>query len=297
MKGALFMTPEQLGCFLAAARENTFLEAAESLHITQSTLSKQIQKLEQELGLALWDRSRRRAVLTPAGEYFLPLAERLFQQHQETRRLMERFRRESAREIQVGALPILTQYEISPQLHRFRGAHPEYVLLLTEAEEQELLEGLHTGRFAVIFTRQATTDPVRHGFLPLTSDRLVAVLPEGHPLAQRDSLRLKDVAGENLLLMPPHTYLHKLCLSLFAQAGETPRVAGASRMESLLSQVRAGEGISFFAQANFRLFQTQGLRAVPLEESPSLAVGIAWNKEEKLSPGVQMLLAFFQASS
>ena len=93
--------------------------------------------------------------------------------------------------------------------------------------------------------------------------------------------------------MPPHTYLHKLCLSLFAQAGETPRVAGASRMESLLSQVRAGEGISFFAQANFRLFQTQGLRAVPLEESPSLAVGIAWNKEEKLSPGVQMLLAFF----
>lgn len=48
MKGALFMTPEQLGCFLAAARENTFLEAAESLHITQSTLSKQIQKLEQE---------------------------------------------------------------------------------------------------------------------------------------------------------------------------------------------------------------------------------------------------------
>lgn len=64
------MTPEQLGCFLAAARENTFLEAAESLHITQSTLSKQIQKLEQELeqelGLALWDRSRRRAVLTPA---------------------------------------------------------------------------------------------------------------------------------------------------------------------------------------------------------------------------------------
>lgn len=134
-------------------------------------------------------------------------------------------------------------------------------------------------------------------FLPLASDRLVAVLPEGHPLAQRDSLRLKDVAGENLLLMPPHTYLHKLCLSLVAQAGETPRVAGASRMESLLSQVRAGEGISFFAQANFRLFQTQGLRAVPLEESPSLAVGIAWNKEEKLSPGVQMLLAFFQASS
>ena len=134
MKGALFMTPEQLGCFLAAARENTFLEAAESLHITQSTLSKQIQKLEQELGLALWDRSRRRAVLTPAGAYFLPLAERLFQQHQETRRLMERFRRESAREIQVGALPILTQYGISPQLHRFRGAHLEYVLLLIEAE-------------------------------------------------------------------------------------------------------------------------------------------------------------------
>ena len=242
MKGALFMTPEQLGCFLAAARENTFLEAAESLHITQSTLSKQIQKLEQELGLALWDRSRRRAVLTPAGEYFLPLAERLFQQHQETRRLMEHFRRESAREIQVGALPILTQYGISPQLHRFRGAHPEYVLLLTEAEEQELLEGLHTGRFAVIFTRQATTDPVRHGFLPLTSDRLVAVLPEGHPLAQRDSLRLKDVAGENLLLMPPHTHLPAQVVPVSFCPGRGDASCGGRQPDGVSAVPSAGRG-------------------------------------------------------
>lgn len=236
------MTPEQLGCFLAAARENTFLEAAESLHITQSTLSKQIQKLEQELGLALWDRSRRRAVLTPAGEYFLPLAERLFQQHQETRRLMEHFRRESAREIQVGALPILTQYGISPQLHRFRGAHPEYVLLLTEAEEQELLEGLHTGRFAVIFTRQATTDPVRHRFLPLASDRLVAVLPEGHPLAQRDSLRLKDVAGENLLLMPPHTHLPAQVVPVSFCPGRGDASCGGRQPDGVSAVPSAGRG-------------------------------------------------------
>ena len=65
------MTLEQIDFFLMAVRCDTFLEAAENLHIAQSTLSKQIQKLETELNLPLFDRTRRQAVLTPAGELFL----------------------------------------------------------------------------------------------------------------------------------------------------------------------------------------------------------------------------------
>lgn len=64
------MTMEQIDFFLMTVRCDTFLEAAENLHIAQSTLSKQIQKLESELNLTLFDRTRRQAVLTPAGELF-----------------------------------------------------------------------------------------------------------------------------------------------------------------------------------------------------------------------------------
>ena len=69
------MTFEQLECFIYAVQENTFFDAAEALHITQSSLSKQIKKMEQELGIQLFDRSKRSAVLTQAGEFFYPEAQ------------------------------------------------------------------------------------------------------------------------------------------------------------------------------------------------------------------------------
>ena len=75
------MTMEQIDFFLMAVRCDTFLEAAENLHIAQSTLSKQIQKLEAELNLPLFDRTRRQAVLTPAGELFLQEATELSRQY------------------------------------------------------------------------------------------------------------------------------------------------------------------------------------------------------------------------
>ena len=71
------MTMEQIDFFLMTVRCDTFLEAAENLHIAQSTLSKQIQKLESELNLTLFDRTRRQAVLTPAGELFCQEASEL----------------------------------------------------------------------------------------------------------------------------------------------------------------------------------------------------------------------------
>ena len=75
------MTFEQIDCFIAAVHADTFFDAAELLHTTQSTLSKQIQKLEKELNLQLFDRSRRNAVLTPAGELFYQEAQELSRQY------------------------------------------------------------------------------------------------------------------------------------------------------------------------------------------------------------------------
>ena len=85
------MTFEQLECFIYAVQENTFFDAAEALHITQSSLSKQIKKMEQELGIQLFDRSKRSAVLTQAGEFFYPEAQKLSLQYQQTIAKMKDF--------------------------------------------------------------------------------------------------------------------------------------------------------------------------------------------------------------
>ena len=89
------MTFEQLQCFIASVEEKTFLDAAHSLYISQSSLSKQIMKLEQELGVMLWDRSRRKAGLTEAGNIFYQDALILLKQYSQSRNRLDRFRTES----------------------------------------------------------------------------------------------------------------------------------------------------------------------------------------------------------
>ena len=104
------MTFEQLQCFIASVEEKTFLDAAHSLYISQSSLSKQIMKLEQELGVMLWDRSRRKAGLTEAGNIFYQDALILLKQYSQARNRLDRFRTESQLTLSVGTLPILTAY-------------------------------------------------------------------------------------------------------------------------------------------------------------------------------------------
>ena len=107
------MTLEQIDFFLMAVRCDTFLEAAENLHIAQSTLSKQIQKLETELNLPLFDRTRRQAVLTPAGELFLQEAAELSLQYHQMLQKMHPFQETTRQPLRVGSLPFLTQYHLT----------------------------------------------------------------------------------------------------------------------------------------------------------------------------------------
>ena len=274
------MTFEQLDGFIAAVESKTFLDAAERLHTTQSTLSKQMSKLEKELGVTLWDRSRRCATLTPAGEQFYQEARKLSAQYRVALRHMQAFQPAALR---VATLPIAAQYGLTPLLHGFASAHPEIDFTLQEVEEQALLDGLKSGRYDVALTRENVLDPKRYAFESLLQDRLVAVLPVAHHLVNRPSVCLEDLSCEPLLLMPPHTALHQLCLQLFSQSGLQPRVARTARMETLLGAVASGEGISLFAEGNFRLFRTTRLTALPIEGAPALGIGIARLRRSKPS--------------
>ena len=114
------MTMEQIDFFLMTVRCDTFLEAAENLHIAQSTLSKQIQKLESELNLTLFDRTRRQAVLTPAGELFCQEASELSRQYHQMLQKMRHFKESECQPLRVGSLPFLTQYHLHLPHPRFR---------------------------------------------------------------------------------------------------------------------------------------------------------------------------------
>ena len=133
------MTFDQIQYFIAIAECNTYFDAAEELNISQSALSKQIIKLEKELGVALLDRSRRKASLTPAGETFYQDALALRRQYEIMNRHMKKYQifTGNKNELRVGTLPILTQYGLTAHFRQFTESHPDIHLILDEVEEKD----------------------------------------------------------------------------------------------------------------------------------------------------------------
>ena len=131
------MTFEQLRAFIAVIECDTFFDAAESLHISQSALSKQIMKLEKELDLKLLDRSHRRALPTEAGNLFYEEAILLYKQYTQALSRMHSYKTSNSQNLRIGTLPFLAQYQLIPLFKEFTERYPS--TSLHEVEEEALL--------------------------------------------------------------------------------------------------------------------------------------------------------------
>lgn len=290
------MTMEQIDFFLMTVRCDTFLEAAENLYIAQSTLSKQIQKLESELNLTLFDRTRRQAVLTPAGELFCQEASELSRQYHQMLQKMRHFKESERQPLRVGSLPFLTQYHLTSRIRAFTHAHLEIELTLEECEETELMDGLQSGHFDLVIARDSMISLQKYHFEPITEDRLCVMLPIDHPLAEKPALTIADLAAEPLILMHPYTSIYQLCMQLFEKAGVKPQILRTARLESTISSVEIGEAFSLFAESNFELFRHPNVTAVPLLDAPPLVIGAAYplRTETMKKPALKSFSSFIQ---
>jgi len=282
------MTFEQLQCFIASVEEKTFLDAAHSLYISQSSLSKQIMKLEQELGVMLWDRSRRKAGLTEAGNIFYQDALILLKQYSQARNRLDRFRTESQLTLSVGTLPILTQYQLTPGFRDFQAAHPGIRLSLHEVEEPELMEGFEKGIYDLVIGREAMFYRANCQTQLIAGDQLAAVLDSSHPLAFRSSLCLEELKDEDFIFMNPYTSIYNLCVIRCREAGFSPRILRTARVESILSAVLIGEGISLLAGNSVRIFKPEHIAVIPLTPKIPLPVVLARHKERPVTRAMEL---------
>ena len=282
------MTFEQLQCFIASVEEKTFLDAAHSLYISQSSLSKQIMKLEQELGVMLWDRSRRKAGLTEAGNIFYQDALILLKQYSQARNRLDRFRTESQLTLSVGTLPILTKYQLTPGFRDFQAAHPGIRLSLHEVEEPELMEGFEKGIYDLVIGREAMFYGANCQTQLIAGDQLAAVLDSSHPLAFRSSLCLEELKDEDFIFMNPYTSIYNLCVIRCREAGFSPRILRTARVESILSAVLIGEGISLLAGNSVRIFKPEHIAVIPLTPKIPLPVVLARHKERPVTRAMEL---------
>lgn len=287
------MEIKQVQYFLAVATTGSFSAAADELYTTQSSISKQIMTLEKELGVALFDRSKRKIALTQAGETFLKHARTLNTGYQTLLADLSAYK--TTPYFSIIAIPVIAQYGITTHLARFKSAYPKLNFTLDEREAASILPALNNHQYDLAFIRDYLLDNELYSFLKIAGDKLQLVVSENHRLAERKSISLAELANENFIMFDKGTLIHELTVDACRQAGFEPRIFYASlRVESILGLVASNSGIALMMEKIFDYHQPHNVVALHLEETIESNLVLAWLKHKKLTQPTQVFIEFME---
>jgi DNA-binding transcriptional LysR family regulator len=272
------MELRQLRYFVAVAEHEGFSRAAKHLHLAQQSLSQQIGALERDLGVRLFDRDTRGTRLTDVGRAFLPEAQAVLARADAAASVARRAGRGEVGRLDLVFLTSTANYMLPPVVKALRERAPGLELTTHHEHIDELVAGLRDGRFDAAFTRPPLVPDLATRTLAM--EPVCAVLPVGHPLADRAELRLADLADEDWVLTPRESWppWHEKYDRDFAAAGFTPRVVQrAGGVANLLGLVAAGVGVTRLARSANSI-RRSGVVFVPLADEQAETV-IAWVPE------------------
>lgn len=276
------MKLRQLQYFLVAAEELHFGRAAERLHITQPPLSRQIRELEEDLGVELFDRSRRKIRLTEAGEVFQQEAERVIQRAESAKARMQRIGEGRAGTLSIGFVGSVATWLLPRVLRTFHEQFPLVDLTLREMNTDHQLAALQAEQIDVGFIREYSPKAGLEGF-KLHAEPFVLALPERHPLARHDAVDLSDCAGEHFIMVPRAvaSSFHDHIIAICAEAGFSPRITQeAGHFSTHLGMVATGLGIALLPESA-AVFDSGGVMTRPLLQEPTTAISLYWKKDSR----------------
>ena len=274
------MELRHLRYFCAIADAQAIARAAATLHVSQSAVSEQMRDLEQEIGVALFDRREHRARLTTHGEAFLAHARRTLEAADEAVAAAQRSARGEIGKLTIGFFVGGTDRLFPALIRTFRRRSPNVQVSLVEMTPTAQHQALLSGAIDIAFTRaylSPSNDTLRMERFHV--DPLVAVLPPGHRLAAR-AVKMTQLAEERFILADRETspvYFDKV-ISLCRDAGFSPHIAGTASVASgVLTLVAAGEGIAILPKNTLKLAPGNVTSSAIRSRHASIDVVIGWN--------------------
>ena len=282
--------------FRTLAETLHFGRAAERLHISQPPLSRQIALLEQELGVMLFDRSRRRVELTEAGQRFYLDTGTVFAAFEQAKRNALAAARGAAGALSVGFM-MSTAYSVTPAItRRYAAMFPQVELKLTETLPLDLAQDISSGNkdVAIMYRPQDCT-----GLETVTiyREEMYLVLPPGHRLLAQSLIEPHDLAGETFIIVPRRIApaLHDMIVNYCLQHGVTPNIGLEINMQqTIVNLVGEGLGIAIVPRSmrNMRLTTTT---FKPLRNAPTIEVVAVW-KADNHNPCIATFVESAEAS-
>lgn len=233
--------------FVAVAEELHFHRAAQRLHMAQPPLSQAIRRLEEQLGVALLERSPRKVVLTPAGASFLDTARRALAQLDEGAALAQRVAAGQAGRLAILFVGTAHAALLPGLLRAYRAYRPQVALALREATTAEQIEALQQGDADIGLMRWPGAAVPRLSFEQVARERVLVALPDDHALAARPRVALADLARDDFIATPrtEGAGFHDQLVGLCRHAGFSPRVVQEAReLATVLSLVAGGLGVA-----------------------------------------------------
>jgi DNA-binding transcriptional LysR family regulator len=278
----------QIRCFIAAAEEMHFGRAAERLHMAPTALSRLVKTLEDEIGVRLLNRTTRAVTLTRAGLGFLEDARAILARTEDAARSAREIADGGGLMLRIGAIDAASASFLPEALNALRAAHPLVDVRLTETMTAPQMQMLRTGRLDLALIRPPTTQ-CEFPFEVLREERLVALLPEGHPLAAAADVAITDLAACPVIIPAKRArpYAYDLAMAYFASAGLVPDILQeTTEKPAMLAMVAAGMGVALvpdWVQTLSRPgIRFRPVRDVALKPTPAGAViGMAWRSQQR----------------
>nr|WP_283939784.1 MULTISPECIES: LysR family transcriptional regulator [Pseudomonas] len=237
----------QIHQFLALAETLNFREAAERLHMSQPPLSVSIRKLEEEIGLPLFERTTRQVSLTEAGQAVLPELRKVLLHLQQAQRYALEAGAGARGQLTLGSVGSATLSLVPRLIPEFRRRYPGIALELRELPSSGVLELVENGRADVGLVRFPLPQPTSLQLIPLEWEPMMLVVPRDSPLAGdgRRRVHLAEVADQPLIDYPHSEGLHYVLLQLCQAAGFVPQlVHSTTQVQAAISLVACGLGVA-----------------------------------------------------
>jgi DNA-binding transcriptional LysR family regulator len=282
----------QVQAFVAIGRLASFTRAAAMLHTTQPALSARIRELEDALAIRLFDRNTRSVQLTRAGEDLLPVVEQLLADFGSMVKRAQDVADRSTGRVAIAALPSVSSRLLPNLLARFRKRHPGIVVALRDALADRVLDLVRNREVDFGVTSLGAADRELE-FTPLGSDRIVAVLPPGHPLARVRKLAVASLVDHPLILMDRDSSVRHIVDATYASLGRMPApMFEATFMATAVGLVRAGLGVTLLPSSAHEVAAATDLVTREIDH-PGLVrtIGALRLRGRSPSPAAEALLA------
>jgi len=293
------MNLRELRYLVAVADHRHFGRAAESCFVSQPTLSTQIKKLEEELGVELIERHPRRIMLTAVGEQVVARARDVLREADGIREIARRAVDPAAGSVRLGIFPTLGPYLLPHVVPGIRAQYPQLELLLVEEKTEEVLRRLREGTLDAGILALPVPDEQLHEE-PLFAEDFLLAVPAGHRLSESiEPVSTEALADETVLLLDEGHCLRDQALSVCSLVGARERSGfRATSLETLRQMVAAGVGITLLPELAVR---------PPVPESPDVAlrrfrppvprreIAMFWRRSNPAAPFLAELAERFRA--